>query len=158
MAGIIFLSLACLHALQSLDALFSSPHSWQTDPVQGRAKERSLSCEKVLPRCAWLVLSKTGPFFCTSLYIFQFCSWIESLIRRPPLLPGGCFCYPFIEFSSPLDLKKRTWQCSDFCEIQSSPPCLLVWATCASCASIFCPFSPKEEGTEGTTQTVKLIC
>ena len=36
--------------------------------VQGRAKERSLSYEKVLPGSAWLVLSKTGPFFCTSLY------------------------------------------------------------------------------------------
>ena len=37
--------------------------------VQGRAKESSLSCEKVLPGCAWLVLSKTGHFFCTSLYM-----------------------------------------------------------------------------------------
>ena len=26
--------------------------------VQGRAKERSLSCEKVLPGCAWLMLNK----------------------------------------------------------------------------------------------------
>ena len=32
-----------------------------------RAKERSPSCENVLLVCAWLVLSKTGPFFCTSL-------------------------------------------------------------------------------------------
>ena len=30
--------------------------------------KRLLSCDKVLPGCAWLVLSKTGPFFCTSLY------------------------------------------------------------------------------------------
>ena len=30
--------------------------------LQGRARERLLSCEKVLPGCTWLVLSKTGPF------------------------------------------------------------------------------------------------
>ena len=35
--------------------------------LQSRAKERSLSCEKVLPVCTWLVLSKTVHFFCTSL-------------------------------------------------------------------------------------------
>ena len=28
--------------------------------LQCRVKERSLSCEKVLPGCAWLVLSKTA--------------------------------------------------------------------------------------------------
>ena len=36
--------------------------------IQGRAKKKLLSCEKVLPVCAWLVLIKTGSFFCTSLY------------------------------------------------------------------------------------------
>ena len=30
--------------------------------VQGRAKKKMLSCEKVLPGSAWLVLIKTGPF------------------------------------------------------------------------------------------------
>ena len=30
--------------------------------LQGRAKERSPSCEKVVYVCAWLVLSKSGPF------------------------------------------------------------------------------------------------
>ena len=30
--------------------------------LEGWAKETSLSCEKVMPGCAWLVLSKTGPF------------------------------------------------------------------------------------------------
>ena len=31
--------------------------------IQGWAKKRLLGCEKVLPGCAWPVLSKTGPFF-----------------------------------------------------------------------------------------------
>ena len=41
-----------------------------------RAKERSLSCEKVLPCCAWLVLSKTGPFSaqaCTDILYAEKC-------------------------------------------------------------------------------------
>ena len=35
----------------------------------GSSKKKLLSCEKVKPGCAWLVLSKTGPFFRTSLYV-----------------------------------------------------------------------------------------
>ena len=46
---------------------YAMPDASASAAVQGRAKERSLSCEKVLPGYAWLVLSKTGPFFCTSL-------------------------------------------------------------------------------------------
>ena len=34
----------------------------------GLSEKKLLSCEKVLPRFTWLVLIKTGPFFCKSLY------------------------------------------------------------------------------------------
>ena len=35
----------------------------------GWSEKRLLSCKKVLPGCAWLVLSKTRPFFCPRLYM-----------------------------------------------------------------------------------------
>ena len=54
--------------------------------VQGRAKKKLLSCEKVLPVCAWPVLSKTGPFFCTSLYwqakILKMCKMSSPIMFR----------------------------------------------------------------------------
>ena len=33
------------------------------DPCTGLSEKKLLSCEKVLPVCAWPVLSKTGLFF-----------------------------------------------------------------------------------------------
>ena len=51
-----------------LEPMIVPPDASFLDRLQGRAKERLLSCEKGLPDYAWLV-RKTGPFFCTSLYM-----------------------------------------------------------------------------------------
>ena len=37
--------------------------------VKVQVKERSLSCEKILPGSAWLMLSKTGPPFTPFLHV-----------------------------------------------------------------------------------------
>ena len=43
----------------------------ETLNLQGRAKERLLSCEKVLPGCAWLLLNKKGPFSAQACIVLQ---------------------------------------------------------------------------------------
>ena len=49
-------------------------------------KKNLLSCEKVLPVCARLVFSKTGFFFCTSLYYNEYNEFCVSLMQ-------GCILY-----------------------------------------------------------------
>ena len=55
---------------------------WRFFSVHASAKERSLSCVKVMPESAWVVLGQTlDLFFRTSLYINKLSNWGAILLR-----------------------------------------------------------------------------
>ena len=47
----------------------------KSECLRAREKERPLSCEKILPLYAWMVLGKSGPFFA------QACKMLEKRTR-----------------------------------------------------------------------------